>query len=93
MLFKPDLNETAKTAGDRVARVRFARAPPDSFDCDHAHDSGRPRLHRLDVVSAEAGREPRPPRFAGAGAGGNARAFRTCRSISTPSAPCAPLTP
>ena len=62
MLFKPDLNETAKAAGDRVARVAVARAPPHGFDRHHAADPRRPRLYRLDVVAAEAGREPRRAR-------------------------------
>ena len=62
MLFKPDLNETAKAAGESVPR-RSARAPAHRFDYDHASDPRRPRLHRLDRSAAEAGRQ-RPRRRA-----------------------------
>ena len=36
MLFKPDLNGTAKAAGDRVAKRGFARAPAHRLDHHHA---------------------------------------------------------
>ena len=73
MLFKPDPNQTAK-AGRRRRRPRcFARAPPHRLDYDHAVDFRRPRLHRLDLIAAKAGRQPdRASRSAGAGAGGDA---------------------
>ena len=50
MLFKPDLNGTAKAAGDGVVRVasRARRRLVSIFD--HAVDPRRPRLHRLDVA-------------------------------------------
>jgi multidrug efflux system membrane fusion protein len=55
MLFKPDLNETAKAAGGAPAWP-VARAPRMVSIHDHAADPRRARLHRLDALQQKAGR-------------------------------------
>ena len=86
MLFKPDLNETAKAAGDRVVRVASSARRRTVSIAITLLILGGLGYHRLDLAAAEAGGKSGRVPICRCRCWRRRRASRTCRFISTASA-------
>ena len=90
MLFKPDLNETAKAAGDRVARVASrARRRTVSIAITLLILGGLGYIAWTAMQQKQAGEPGARVPICRCRCWRRRRASRTCRSISTASAPSA----